>query len=364
MIKHTKVGFGEPMKILQIITLSGLGGAQSVVIHLANGYSKQGHEVCVVSSPGGMMWDSFEEKVIKKECQYFKREIDVVCDIKAISMLREVYNDFKPDIIHLHSSKAGACGRVALGKYKTRIVYTIHGFDTILKANRVFLPVEKILAKRTKYIISVCDYDDFLLHRKGIYNTHTIKNGIPDLNDNAFKIDPFKEARRTQKKVVLSIARLMPPKRFDMFLEVAKLMKSEPIMFYWIGNQISINSLPCNVRCLGEIPSASKLIKFADIFVLFSNYEGLPVSIIEALSSSVPAVASDVGGITEILNGDNGIAVKNLAGEAVTAIKYFLSSEDIMKNSKKAARYSYEKEFTVDKMLQSYMKIYKDCLNG
>ncbi|MGA3086092.1 MAG: glycosyltransferase [Thermodesulfobacteriota bacterium] len=352
------------MNILQIITLSGLGGAQSMVIHLANEFSKQGHEICVVSSPGGRMWDSLDTNIIKKECQYFKREIDVVSDLKAIFMLRKVCNHFKPDIIHLHSSKAGAWGRIALGKYKARIIYTIHGFDTILKANRILLPVEKILARRAKYIIPVCDYDCCSLNREGIYNTHTIKNAIPDLNDNTFEIDPFNEARRNRKKVVLSIARLSSQKKFAMFLEVASLMKKEAVMFYWIGNQISVNSLPSNVRCLGEIPSASKLIKFADIFVLFSNYEGLPISVIEALSSSVPVVASAVGGITEILKGDNGIAVKNLADEAVSAIQYFLLDEDVMAYAKKAARLSYQQEFTIDKMLQSYMNIYRECLIG
>jgi glycosyltransferase involved in cell wall biosynthesis len=350
------------VKILQIITLSGLGGAQSIVIHLANGFSKQGHEVCVVSSPGGKMWGLIEKRVRKKECKYLKREIDLISDAKAVFSLREIYNDFKPDIIHLHSSKAGALGRIALGKDKTHIFYTIHGFDTILKANRFFLPVEKILARRVKYIIPVCDYDCHSLNMKGIHNTHTIKNAIPDFNDNALETDPFHEARSARKKVVLSIARLMPPKRFDLFLEVANLMRNEAIIFYWIGNQISINSLPNNVRCLGEIPSASRVIKFADIFVLFSDYEGLPVTIIEALSSSVPVVASAVGGITEILDGGNGIAVRNLAGEAVNAIKYFLSKEGVMANAKKAARLSYEQEFTIDKMLQSYMKIYGECL--
>jgi len=351
------------LKILQVITLSGLGGAQSVVIHLANGFSKQGHEVCVVSSPAGKMWGLLDQAVIKKECPYFKREIDVISDIKAIYKLREIHNDFQSDIVHLHSSKAGALGRIALGKYKTKIFYTVHGFDTILKANRLFLPVEKILATKARWIIPVCDYDRLSLNRHGIYNVCTIKNGIPDLNDRDFLKNPFEEAQNAGKKVVLSIARLMPPKRFDLFLKVAKSMSNEPVMFYWIGNQVSVNDLPANVRCLGEIPSAAQVIKFADIFVLFSNYEGLPISIIEALSASVPVVASAVGGVAEILNGENGKAVENFSRGAVEAIRHFLFNEDILVNARKAARSTYEQEFTVDKMMNSYMHLYRKCVN-
>lgn len=348
---------------MQVITLSGLGGAQSIVIHLANGFSKQGHEVCVVSSSAGRMWDSLAEGVIKKVCSYLKREIDAISDIKAIFRLREIYNEVQPDIVHLHSSKAGALGRIALGKYKTKIVYTVHGFDTILKANRLFLPVEKILSSKAKHIITVCDYDRRSLTKQGIYNVCTIKNGIPDINQQNFLKNPFEEARNAEKKVVLSIARLMPPKRFDLFREVADAMTNEAVMFYWIGNQNSVKDLPANVRCLGEIPSAAKVIKFADVFALFSNYEGLPISIIESLSSSVPVVASDVGGIAEILNEENGKAVKNFPNEAVKALSHFLFHEDILANARKAARSTYEKEFTVDKMLKSYMNLYEKCLD-
>lgn len=348
---------------MQVITLSGLGGAQSVVSHLANGFSQQGHEVCVLSSPAGKMWDLLDQTIMKKECPHFKRKIEAISDIKALFRLREICNDFQPDVIHLHSSKAGALGRIALGKYKTKIIYTVHGFDTILKANRLFLPAEKLLATKARYIIPVCDYDCRSLTEQGIYNVCTIKNGIPDIDQQVFLKNPFEEARNSGKKVVLSIARLMPPKRFDLFREVADAMTNEAVMFYWIGNQNSVKDLPANVRCLGEIPSAAKVIKYADIFVLFSNYEGLPISIIESLSSSVPVVASDVGGIAEILNEENGKIVKNFPDEAIKALSHFLFHEDILANARKAARSTYEREFTVDKMLKSYMNLYEKCLD-
>lgn len=309
------------------------------------------------------MWDSLAEGITKKECPYFKREIDLISDIKAIFKLRELYNDFKPDIVHLHSSKAGALGRIALCKYNSNIIYTVHGFDTILKANRLFLPLEKILASRARYIVPVCDYDCRSLNRQGIYNVCTVKNGIPDINQQGSLKNPFEEARNAGKKVVLSIARLMPPKRFDLFLKVADSMKNEAVMFYWIGNQNSVSGVPANVRCLGEIPAAARVMRFADIFALFSNYEGLPISIIEAFSSSVPVVASAVGGITEILNDMNGKAVKNFPDEAVETLNHFLFNDDALANARKAARSTYEQEFTMDKMMKSYMDLYNKCIN-
>lgn len=349
------------MKILQIITLSDLGGAQSVVLHLVNAYAKQGHEVLVISSKGGKMWEAFDERVIKVECNYFKREIDPILDLKAIFFIRKIYKKFNPDIIHLHSSKAGVWGRIAGWFQKEKIIYTIHGFDTILNANRIFLPIEKILSRRTNFFVPVSEYDQKLLMNIGIKNTRIIKNAIPDIVNNDLLRDLFFEVRSNNKKIVLSVARLSPQKKFEMFLDVARSMKDESILFYWIGNQAPVDNLPENVKCLGEIPNASQYVKHCDLFVLFSNYEGLPISILEAFASSVPVVASAVGGVTELLDGNNGIAVENNVSIAVDAIRFFLNDNIKMQQSKKAARLTYEKYFTIDKMVNSYFELYKEC---
>jgi len=348
------------MNILQIITLSSLGGAQSVVLELSNELIKRGHSVTVVASEKGELWSLLDKNVQQYPCKYFKREISPINDLKAIFFIRKIIKRNNYDIIHLHSSKAGVWGRIAAGnKFKDKVIYTVHGFDTILKANKIFLLLEKLLKNRCKYLVPVSEYDYKNLISCNIKNCYTIKNGIKDLALNDINVQNIFTLHKNKEKVIVSISRLQPPKKFDMFLKVAERLGKEGFAFYWIGNQNEVKDLPYNTFCLGEIKNASKYLKYADLLVLFSNYEGLPVSIIEAFASSVPVVASSVGGVTELLNGENGIAIENNIEHAVQAILKIMRGD--IESYKKAARDTYEKEFKIDKMVNEYLHLYKEC---
>jgi len=348
------------MNILQIITLSSLGGAQTVVLELSNELIKRGHSVTVVASEKGELWSLLDKNVKQYPCKYFKREISPLNDIRAILYIKKILKSNNYDIIHLHSSKAGVWGRIAAGKkQRNKVIYTVHGFDTILKANKIFLLLETLLKKFCKYLVPVSEYDYKNLINCNIKNCYTIKNGIKDLVLNDINVHNIFTLHKNNEKVIVSISRLQPPKKFDMFLKVAEILGNEGFAFYWIGNQYEVKNLPYNTFCLGEIKNAGKYLKYADLFVLFSNYEGLPVSIIEAFASSVPVVASAVGGVTELLNGENGIAIENNIEHAVQAILKIMRGN--MESYKKAARDTYEKEFKIDKMVNEYLKLYKEC---
>ena len=101
------------MKILQIITLCELGGAQSVVVNLANKLSEE-HEVIVAAGEGdGKMFTLLNSKVKQERLPHLQRAISLKNDLLTILEMRKIYRKYKPDIIHLHSSKAGMLGRVA-----------------------------------------------------------------------------------------------------------------------------------------------------------------------------------------------------------------------------------------------------------
>ncbi|MDR2410986.1 MAG: glycosyltransferase, partial [Bacteroidales bacterium] len=115
---------------------------------------------------------------------------------------------------------------------------------------------------------------------------------------------------RKYEKIILCVARVAKPKRFDIFLEVASLLSD--YAFIWIGNNEPIQDTYENVFCLGSIPEAGKYNQLVDLFMLPSDYEGLPMVIIEAMRYGKPVVASNVGGISEIVvNGENGYTVEN-----------------------------------------------------
>jgi glycosyltransferase involved in cell wall biosynthesis len=157
--------------------------------------------------------------------------------------------------------------------------------------------------------------------------------------------------------IVMCIARLAPPKRFDLFCAAAAICWGRST-WVWIGNRAPQQGLPSNVICLGEHPRASRLLPYADVFVLPSDYEGLPVSILEACARGKPVVASAVGGISEIVTPLNGFCVRNLAEAFADRIDELRQDAALRGALGIEARRTYESEFTLDRMVRSYEELY------
>jgi glycosyltransferase involved in cell wall biosynthesis len=167
------------MKILQVITLADLGGAQSVLINLSNRLIEDGHDVIVASESEGPMWDVLPDTIRKVKIKTLQRSINPLKDFQTVLHLWNLYRKYKPDIVHLHSSKIGLLGRLAFPKSK--IIYTVHGFDSIRIANRIFMTLERLLSRRAQYIVGVSRYDyDWLIVEKIKSNVGYIYNGVTD----------------------------------------------------------------------------------------------------------------------------------------------------------------------------------------
>lgn len=341
------------MKILQIITLCELGGAQSVVINLANELCKE-HEVIVAAGEGdGKMWTMLSPSIRQVKCQYLKRALSPINDLRTIFTFWQLYSKYKPDIIHLHSSKAGMLGRIAFPTKK--VIYTVHGFDSIRLAYRKFLPIERYMQKACKAIVGVSNYDyKNMLYERITNNVYTIYNGINEVKLGNTDLLP----NENKRKRILCIARVAKPKRLDIFIETAKLLPEYD--FIWIGNQNSIENHPRNTYFLGNITNAAKYNKQVDLFMLSSDFEGLPMVIIEAMSCSLPIVASNVGGISEIVrNGENGFTVENDPNLFAEKIQMILNDSDLHNNFATNSYQIFKNELTVKKMVDAYMEIYK-----
>lgn len=340
------------MRIMQIITRSELGGAQSVVVGLSNNLVEK-HEVILVAGGKGKMWELLDPRVIKEPIFTLKRQIAPLWDICTVFKLYKLWFKYRPDIIHLHSSKVGVLGRLVFPKNK--IVYTVHGFDSIRLVHRLFLPIERLLQKKCRNIIGVSLYDcNNLINEKITTNVKCVYNGVT----------PFKEAPQlkyqfsNERRKILSVARLEKPKRFDIFLEVAKLLPQYD--FIWIGNNQEVTKLPSNVICLGNIMNASGYNFICDLFFLPSDFEGLPMVILEAMSYGKPIIASNVGGIGEIvLNNINGFTIENspiLFAEKITQI---LQCEELYLRMSKNSLLLFQNNYTIEKMLDCYLDIYR-----
>jgi glycosyltransferase involved in cell wall biosynthesis len=356
------------MRILHIITNAELGGAQSVAGALARWAVEHGNDVAMASELAGPLWDGLDPRVRRLPLRRMVKKISPFDDVLVFGEIRRAIRAYKPDIIHLHSSKAGVLGRAAAGRLRSTTIYTVHGFDTILKAHPVFIPLERLLGRFCGAVVAVSEYDARSLAACGISkNVRVIRNGAADWKDAPPRDEEaaaaIEKARRSGG-AVLSIARLAPPKRFDLFCAAARLLPRSG--FFWIGNEQNVDTarLPRNVTMLGSLPDAGAYANYADVLALFSDYEGLPMSILESLSCGTPVVASRVGGVQEALDGYCGETVENDAVWAAEALARYLPGGDRHSTAdpkvRISARRRYESLFSVKAMASSYDSLYHE----
>ena len=343
---------------MQIITLSELGGAQSVVINLSNALSETNEVIVVAGEGDGKLWHLLDKRIKQIKVKSLKRTFSPLCDFLTLITFVKLYFHYKPDIIQLHSSKAGLLGRLIFPKKKT--IYTVHGFDSIRVAYRKYLFLEKLLEKRCRKIVAVSRYDEQNLKDEGM-NRHVccVYNGIYKPEKTNIKLDISSK----YAKKVLCIARISKQKRFETFLEIATLLPE--YAFVWIGNQEIIANVPENVFCFGNIPNAGSFNQQTDLFILPSNYEGLPIVIIEAMSFGKPIVASNVGGISEIVkNNENGYTIENNPVIFAKKIKYILENDVVYKQFSENSLKKFHESLTVEKMVNGYTHIYQEILKN
>src|SRR3989344_815778 len=342
----------EIKRILFIITQSEFGGAQRFLYELTTRLDKEKYEILVASDSGekSEFLNSLEQKSIKtKRLRFLKREINPIFDILGIIELMRLINKFKPNYLHLNSSKAGVLGSIAGFKIKLlrskkfkdlKIIYRIGGWSFNdpwpLWKKKIFVLAEKITAG-FKDIITMnnkSDYEQALrLKIKLKKELKLIHNGIDALKieflpkDEA-RLKLFKNLSQKQPKIfqanfiVGTIANFYPTKGLKYFIEAVKILKInydmnlEKIKFLIIGDgqersnlesRIINYGLEKEIMLLGQIPEAFKYIKAFDIFVLPSVKEGFPWTILEAMAAKVPVIATSVGAVPEIIkNGKNG----------------------------------------------------------
>ncbi|WP_105993025.1 glycosyltransferase family 4 protein [Staphylococcus simulans] len=363
------------MKIMYVITKADIGGAQTHLIQLANYFSHK-HEVIVAVGSKGPMLNAFNDKVKVIQLEHLKGPILFKEDIFGVKELESLIALIQPDILHLHSSKAGALGRLAQ-RYAhtthTKVLFTAHSWaftEGVNPLKRVaFKLIEKYLLKSTDKVICVSDYDRklALLNHFDKEKLCTIHNSVAQPKDNVLATIQTKPQQPVE---FVMVARFAYPKMHQAVIEAVKLLRESTdqsfnVTFIGDGDTFKENialaaSLGLNdiITFKGNVDHVRAALHQYHVFILMSKHEGLPISIIEAMSEGLPIIASNVGGISELIE-DNGILLnQNTPYELAQAMQSFLDTETIQ--SKARASYKkYEAEFTENKMMKKLERIYE-----
>ncbi len=329
-------------KILRIINRFNLGGPTYNVAYLSK-YLSEDYETVLV---GGEKDDSEESSDFIVEnlglkpivIPEMRRAINLKNDYAAYQKIKKIIEEFKPDIVHTHASKAGTLGRLAAHSCGVPIiVHTFHGhvfhsyfgkFQTTFYKN-----IERFLAKKSSAIIAISDKQ-----KEELVNIHKIcplnKVAVIPLG---FDLSKFQE-NSTEKRetfrtkynidadeiVIAIIGRLVPVKNHALFLEAIKIVSektTKKIRAFIIGdgedrlvienkaNQLNISFVDATktnekatVTFTSWIKEIDTALAGSDIIALTSFNEGTPVSLIEAQAANKPIVTTNVGGIENVVN--------------------------------------------------------------
>ncbi|MFA6547726.1 MAG: glycosyltransferase family 4 protein [Candidatus Magasanikbacteria bacterium] len=359
------------MKILYLITKSEEGGAQTHVLQLSRYFISQGHEVVVMSYPSG--WLENEIKKIGGKFfanNYFSNSFNPFNLLNSIKKIQTVVSDFKPDVVHCHSSMAGFLGRLAV-QNRVPTLYTAHGWGFNIGVpfiqKQLAIIGEKLAAK---YCIKIICVSKFVKDLALKY--HIAKEDKFDVVYNGVETDCQLVNKTDDKIKIVFVGRLALPKQPLMLLQTIKNLPDN----LKINLEVSIvgtgplktelenfikNNQMNEVKMLGSLTRENvlRVLCQSDIFVLLSQWEGLPLSVLEAMSVGLPVIASDVGGLNEIINSKNGFLIKN-SERLPVVLEDLIKNKDLRKQIGDSARLSIIENYSVDKMLSETQKIYNE----
>jgi glycosyltransferase involved in cell wall biosynthesis len=323
------------INLLYVITKLELGGAQKQTLSLINQLDKNRYNVFLFTAKNGLLIPQAQSiaglNLVKSK--FLERPINPVKDGLALIELYFFIKKNAIQIIHTHSSKAGILGRLAGALAKTpRIIHTAHGwsFNDYQSAviRYLYVWLERFCANFTSKIIVVSAFD----RKQGLKRSI----GRPDqysLIRYGLEIDGFKDLEKGSQArkflgisdgalVVGMVACFKPQKAPLDFIELAaRVSKNFPgTKFVLVGDgklrrkielRIRQLNLETEVILTGWRQDIPLLMRGFNIFVLTSLWEGLPIVVLEAMACAVALVATDTGGIREVVaDGQGGYLVK------------------------------------------------------
>ena len=373
----------RPIRVLRIIARMNVGGPAWQVSVLTRGLDRDRFESRLVAGDVGEGEADFIElrdpdlPVVKIPA--LGRSLRIGDDLRAFIAIRQTIRDYRPDIVHTHTAKAGLLGRIAAATCRVPVrVHTFHGhvlhgyFNRwVTRAVRI---IEGLLARQTSVLVTVGSQvrDDLIWAGIGRADQYVV---IPP--GAALEELPNRVSARgslglpIKQPVVLFVGRLTSIKRPDRLIEAIDLvLKRRPDVILAIAGEgdlleetrVLAEPLGPSVRFLGWRRDITCLYAAADCMVLTSDNEGMPVTLIEAAMAGVPSVTTDVGSAREVvLNEVTGIVVESSASAVADGLIRLLDG-DLRDKMGTAARARAESEFGTQRLVADHEALYERLL--
>lgn len=373
---------------LFVITKLELGGAQKQLLAIIRNLDQRRFPPFLFCAREGLL---VEDALAIKGLTFFgslflERKINPLKDLASFFQLRSFIKKNNIQIVHTHSSKAGVLGRLAARTCHARvIIHTVHGwsFNSFQPAWKrwLFIRLERLCASFSDRIIVVSDHDrevGLKLHIGSPEKYLRINYGID--YDEFSRPDPDNKKRlilAPHEIVVGMVSCFKPQKSPEDFIRLACAVRQGPdnVKFILAGDGIlrgrierliKKHKLEKNILLLGWRRDIPQVLSCLDVFVLTSLWEGLPVTVLEAMASSLPIVATDTGGIREVIvDGENGFLEKPKdISSLARRVKELLQDALLRSEMGRRAKDSLGEIFRLENMQKSYYNLYAELMNN
>jgi lipopolysaccharide/colanic/teichoic acid biosynthesis glycosyltransferase/glycosyltransferase involved in cell wall biosynthesis len=378
--------------VMIVITRGEAGGAQSHVRDLCQALQQRVKFTVVIGGP-------VEESVLGRELTALGIAVCPMPDMveslnpfklwPAVQQLTELIHTHKPDLVHGHSAIGGLVSRVAAHRAQLPSVYTVHGFgfksEVPLVRRTASALAEHMMARWTTQMICVSKYERELALNLAINSdrVHVIPNGIARLpksevtgtDDTSESSDtnaqPTQQTANTPRLIM--VARMKLPKRHDLLLQALAKVRNTlgfelPVTLAGDGPLMDVLRTQAkelnlkNITWAGDVSHVSELLAQHDVFVLLSDHEGMPITVLEAMRAGLCVLTSSLPGIREqIIPYQDGVLTANTPDAVAEKLLQLVRDPHLRKRLGRAAQQTFESAFAAEPMAERVLQVYRQC---
>ena len=360
------------------------GGVAENVAALAVHLGAYGWEVEVAGPPQATIYPRLAAAGVHvHRLPLSRRYRDLRREAAALRRLSELLRDGSYDLVHCHSAKAGVLGRLAAWHANVPAVYTPHALPFVgpfgLGRRVGARAAERALAPLTARIICVSEHERREATAAGLGGAarlRVVRNGCAACDDSIAR-DPRLAALGQAGPLAGAVSVLRRQKRLDVLLDASPevLRRVPAARLVVVGNGPLAGPLRRHAERLGladeprfELlpftPPVERYLRALDVFVLSSDWEGLPIAVLEALACGVPQVATNVGGTAEAVTAETGVLVPPADPAALAeALVALLQDDERRQRMRQASILRHGRAFTLERMVTTTAGVYEEALH-
>lgn len=350
------------MKILQVIPTLNVGGAETMMCNLSCELAKMNHEVIVVSFY--KMSSSIVTKLYENNIKVIFLEKRAGFDISILFKLKKIIKEENPDILHTHLH---VLPYVWITSGNIRIVHTLHTIASKEQSGigkKICEFIYKFSSKCIPVAISKNVKNSFDNEYHENFSMRIIENGVP-----IEKIIPKSDYMLKERINCIHVGSFSKVKNHEIMIRSIKKLVDKNydinLNFYGTGElldniekMVSEYQLEENIIFKGISSNIYTILNKYDIFMLPSKYEGVPMSLLEAMSAGLPCIASNVGGTKDIISSNkDGILINPCMEELTEAIEKLIIDNSFRERIGRNAIIK-SRSYSSEVMAQKYIEVY------